>query len=98
MPPVKAATRALSATLFGNEKMAEVIVMLAARSPATTQEISDATGIKYPLARDVLIRLEKGGVLTSVRTGGSRSPLLYEPVSEPYWQAAVALARIVLDT
>jgi predicted ArsR family transcriptional regulator len=97
MPLTKAATRALSATLFGNEKMAEVIFVLATESPATAQEISKKTGISYPLARDVLLRLQKGGLLTSARTGGSRSPLLYDPVDEAYWHAAVALARAILD-
>lgn len=97
MPLTKVETRALSATLFGNEKMAEVLLALAAESPATAKGISDKTGISYPLVRDVLQRLQKGGMLTSARTGGSRSSLLYDPADSDYWHAAVALARAIVE-
>jgi sugar-specific transcriptional regulator TrmB len=75
--------------------MAEVVVALAKHSPATAQEIADITGIRYSLVRDVLVRLEKGQVLTSARTGGARSPLLYEPVRDACWAAARVLAEAI---
>lgn len=88
-------TRVTSAALFGNASMAAVVLALDAHHPATAQEIADNTGIKYSLVRDVLIRLLKTPIVTTIRTGGSRGPLYYDPSDVALWSAAVALARAI---
>lgn len=90
-----AATRQLSAALFGNAKLAEVALFMGSEAvPATAQMVATGTGFGHGMVRDVLRRLVTAGVIDELpRTGGSRSALFYRVVPGPLWSATVALAR-----
>jgi hypothetical protein len=90
-------TRRRSAALFGNEKMAEVVVALDEEGPATAQTIAARTGITHSLVRDVLLRLTAGGAARPLpRLGGSRSPQYYQPVNGDLWAALTAAAQAII--
>lgn len=90
-------TREVSAALFGNEKMAEVVVALAAESGlATAQQVATRLRINHDLARKVLLRLVTAGVVRALpKEGGRRSAQYYEPVQGTAWDALLALATVV---
>jgi len=90
-------TRRLSASLFGNEKVVEVVLALhAVSAPATAQEMSRATGISHSMVRDVLLRLVTSNLATTLpKVGGSRASQYYEATSGPGWERLVALAAWV---
>jgi hypothetical protein len=91
-------TRRRSAALFGNEKTVEVVLALDEEGTATTQMVAATTSIPYSLARDALVRLTAGGAVRQLpRTGGSRSPLYYQPVAGSLWDALTAAARTVVE-
>ena len=91
--------RRLSAALFNNEKLAEVVVALdhgGDRASATAQQIADTTGIQYGMVRDVLVRLAKSGLVVTVpKIGGSRGPQYYQPMDSEGWTHLVRLATWV---
>lgn len=90
--------RELSVAVFGNAKMASVVLGIGEAQIATATEIAELTGIKYTLVRDVLQRLERAGLLESRRDGdGARAPLHYWPSEERIWSALVLLAEAVRD-
>lgn len=88
-------TRELSAALFGNEKLVEVVLALGAQQgAATAQQLSKQTGIDHSMVRSVLVRAAKAGVVETLpRVGGSRSPQYYEPTESALWRASLALAQ-----
>jgi len=90
-----AATRRLSAALFGNEKVAEVVMAIeASHVPCTAQELAVRTSIGHSMVRDVLVRMTTAGVLVALpKIGGTRSPQYYEPPDAEAWLHVVALAR-----
>ena len=94
IPPSIPETRRRSASLFGNEKVAEVIVAVqAAGGPCTAQEISLSTGVGHSMVRDALRRLvESGLVVTLPKVGGARSAQYYTPAEQEAWRLVVSLA------
>lgn len=89
------ALRRSSAAVFGNEKLAEVLVFLAGEStPVTAQMVASGTGINYSLVRDALRRLVTAEVLDEMpRVGGSRSPLFYRAIEGRTRDLMTELAR-----
>ena len=89
--------RRRSAALFGNEKVAEVVLVLAqGGAPATAQELSRTTGVGHSMVRDALLRLAAAGVLLSLpKVGGTRSAQYYEPIDGEGWTLLVRLAAWV---
>lgn len=89
--------RRMSAAVFGNEKLAEVVQFLSTeRAPATAQAVASGTGIPYSLTRDALRRLLAAGVVQELpRLGGSRGPLYYEIVEGKMWRLFVEIAAEV---
>lgn len=85
----------MSAALFGNEKVAEVVLALDGRTaPCTAQELSMQLGIAYSMVRDVLRRLTVAGVLAALpKTGGTRSPQYYERGDNGVWLYLAATCR-----
>lgn len=92
-------TRELSASLFGNEKLVEVVTALAKqRGAATAQQLSKLTGVDHGMVRSVLLRAVAAGVAETLpRAGGSRSPQYYQPTDTALWRATLALAQTVVD-
>lgn len=90
--------RRLSAGIFGNEKLAEVVVALCAtRSGATAQELSLITRISHSMVRDVLVRLVAVGLVTPLpKAGGTRSAQYYVPAPGEGWGRLSALAEWVV--
>jgi hypothetical protein len=86
--------RRRSAALFGNEKVAEVIVVLAqVGGPATAQDLSRITGVGHSMVRDALLRLVTAGAVTSLpKLGGTRSAQFYECIDGEGWALLVGLA------
>lgn len=100
IPPLsaQAETRRISAAVFGNEKMVEVLLALGQEQAATAQVIAAKTGISHSLVRDVLLRLVAGGAVRALpKIGGSRSPQFYEPIEGPLWDALMTAARAVVQ-
>jgi hypothetical protein len=92
------ATRRLSAAVFGNEKIAEIVLILDAEQGAVlAAEIARRTGFGHSLVRDVLVRLSKTTAVRALpKTGNSRGPAYYERVPDsPIWVALVNLARTI---
>jgi hypothetical protein len=95
------ATRRLSALVFGNEKVAEIVLLLEAeRGAVLASEIARKTGFGHSLVRDVLVRLSKTPAVRALpKAGNSRGPAYYEPVVDsPVWIALVELARTIETT
>jgi hypothetical protein len=90
--------RRVSASVFGNEKFAEIVLLLDAEDGAViAADLARRTGFSHSLVRDVLIRLSRtSGVRALPKIGNSRGPAYYEKDSNsPLWPALVALARVV---
>jgi DNA-binding FadR family transcriptional regulator len=81
--------------LFGNEKVAEVVLaMESIHAPSTAQELARQTGIAHSMVRDVLVRLTAAGLLSPLpRIGGARSAQYYEINDADPWAHLTALAR-----
>ncbi len=97
------ATRRLSAIIFGNEKFAEIVLLLDSEPGALlAAEIARRTGFGHSLVRAVLIRLSGTPALRALpKTGHPRGPAYYEKnLESELWPALVSLARVVmgLDT
>lgn len=92
-------TRDLSSALFGNEKMIEVVLAVAAEHDhATAQQVAKRVGVNHDLARKPLLRLVEGGMLVALpREGGRRSPQYYEAAPGPRWEAMKALCRTLVQ-
>src|ERR1700728_5038762 len=91
-------TRRVSASVFGNEKLAEIVLLLESEDGAVlAADISRRTGLRRSLVRDVLVRLSKTSALRALpKTGNPRGPAYYEKVADSkLWPALVALARAV---
>ena len=90
--------RRVSASIFGNEKVAEIVILLdEERGALLAADISRRTGFGHSLVRDVLVRLSKTSALRALpKTGNPRGPAYYEKNAEsPLWPALVELARLV---
>jgi ribosomal protein S25 len=87
-------TRRRSAALFGNEKTVEVVLALQDEGTATAQMILARTGIGHSMVRDALGRLVEGGVVRALpKTGGTRSPQYYQPISGRVWDTLLATVQ-----
>jgi predicted HTH transcriptional regulator len=90
-------TRRRSAALFGNEKIAEVVVALNLEGTATAQQIHTTTRIAHSMIRDALGRLVQGGVVRALpKAGHSRSEQYYQPVEGNVWTALVTMTEALL--
>jgi hypothetical protein len=93
--------RRISASIFGNEKIAEIVLLLESEPGALhAADIQRRTGFAHSLIRDVLERLGKTPALRALpRTGSARGPAYYEKCPDsPLWRALVGLAQAVLAT
>jgi hypothetical protein len=95
------ATRRVSASIFGNEKIAEIVLLLEAEPGALlAADISRRTGFGHSLVRDVLVRLSRTSALRALpKVGNARGPAYYEKNAEsPLWQALVNLAQVITSS
>jgi len=91
-------TRRLSASIFGNEKIAEIVLILDAEPGALlAAEIARRTGFGHSLVRDVLVRLSRTPALRALpRAGNPRAPAYYaKNAKSPLWAALAQLAQAV---
>lgn len=91
-------TRRVSASVFGNEKIAEIVLILDAEPGALlAAEVARRTGFGHSLVRDVLVRLSRTPALRALPRGGnSRGPAYYEKNAEsPLWIALAQLAQVI---
>jgi hypothetical protein len=91
-------TRRISASIFGNEKLAEIVLLLDSEDGAVlAADLARRTGFSHSLVRDVLIRLGRTSAVRALpKTGNPRGPAYYEKDRHsPLWPALVALARAV---
>ena len=94
------ATRRISASIFGNEKFAEIVLLLDSEPGALlAAEISRRTGFGHSLVRAVLLRLSSTSALRALpKAGHPRGPAYYEKNTEsPLWPALVGLARVITE-
>jgi len=92
------ATRTVSATLFNNDKLVEVVLAIARwDGPAfTIQEIATKVAINHDLAKKVVNRLEAVDMLKrQPRLGGRRGALPFEVQGGRAWDALVRLAEAI---
>ena len=90
--------RRTSTNIFGNEKLAEIVLMLNAEPGALlAADIARRTGFGHSLVRDVLVRLSKTSAIRALpKTGNPRGPAYYEKDSQsPLWAPLVQLAQAV---
>lgn len=86
-------TRRISASIFGNEKLAEIVLLLDSEDGAVlAADLARRTGFSHSLVRDVLIRLGRTSAVRALpKTGNPRGPACgvnstgYEP-SRPSWR------------
>jgi hypothetical protein len=91
-------TRRISADLFGNEKVAEIVMLLESEPGALlAADICRQTGFGHSLVRDVLVKLSRTPAVRALpKTGNRRGPAYYEKNSDStLWPALVALAKAV---
>ena len=91
-------TRRISASIFGNEKLAEIVLLLEDEDGALlAADLSRRTGFTHSLVMDVLVRLSKTSAVRALpRTGNPRGPAYFEKCPDsPLWSPLVALARVV---
>jgi hypothetical protein len=94
------AARRISTSIFGNEKIAEIVLLMDDEPGAlTAAEISRRTGFGHSLVRDVLLRLGKTPAVRALpKTGNPRGPAYYEKnLDSPLWPALVRLARVIVS-
>jgi hypothetical protein len=74
----------MSASIFGNEKLAEIVLLLEAEDGALlAAELSRRTGFTHSLVMDVLVRLSKTSAVRALpRTGNPRGPAYFEKCPE----------------
>lgn len=90
--------RRISVGIFGNEKLAEIVLLLEGEDGALlASELSRRTGFTHSLVMDVLVRLGKTSAVRGLpRAGNSRWPAYFEKCpGSPLWPPLVALARVV---
>jgi hypothetical protein len=87
--------RDVSYKIFGNEKVAEVVLALHRQSGiATAQMLAKESGIEHPLVRAVAQRLVGSGAVRELPRASRRGALYYEVVDDsPVWSPLVALAQ-----
>jgi len=93
--------RRVSASLFGNEKIAEIILLLEEEAGAVlAADLVRQTGFGHSLVRDVLVRLSRTSAVRALpRMGNPRGPAYYEKNElSSLWPALVALAKAIVDT
>ena len=93
--------RRISSYIFGNEKIAEIVLLLESEDGALhAAEIQRRTGFTHSLVRDVLEKLSKTQALRALpRTGSSRGVAYYEKCPDSLlWPALVSLAQAVMST
>ena len=91
-------TRRISASIFGNEKLAEIVLLLDSEDGAVlAADLARRTAFSHSLVRDVPIRLGRTSAVRALpKTGSPRGPAYYEKDQHsPLWPALVALARAV---
>jgi hypothetical protein len=91
--------RRISASIFGNEKLAEIVLLLDSEDGAVlAADLARRTGFGHSLVRDVLIRLDRTSAVRALpKSGNARGPAYYEKnLSSPLWPSLVALARAVV--
>lgn len=91
--------RLISASIFGNEKLAEIVLLLDSEDGAIlAADLVRRTGFGHSLVRDVLIRLDRAPAVRALpKSGNSRGPAYYEKnPNSPLWPSLVALARAVV--
>jgi hypothetical protein len=92
------AARRISANIFGNEKIAEIVLLMDTEHGAlTAAEISRRTSFGHSLVRDVLLRLGKTPAVRALpKAGNARGPAYYEKnLDSPLWPALVKLAQVI---
>jgi hypothetical protein len=92
--------RRISTNIFGNEKVAEIVLLMEAEPGAlTAAEISRRTGFGHSLVRDVLMRLSKTPAVRALpKTGNPRGPAYYEKAADSrLWPALVRLADVIMS-
>ncbi|MGO9292382.1 MAG: hypothetical protein ACLP52_00615 [Streptosporangiaceae bacterium] len=95
-----ASARHISTSIFGNEKVAEIVLVLDAEPGALlVAEIARRTGFGHSLVADVLKRLSKTPALRALpKAGNLRGPAYYEKnVDSPLWSALVQLAEVIVS-
>jgi len=93
--------RRVSASVFGNEKIAEIILILEQEAGAVlAADLVRQTGFGHSLVRDVLVRLDRTSAVRALpRTGNPRGPAYYAKNElSPLWPALVALAKAIVET
>jgi hypothetical protein len=91
-------TRRISTSIFGNEKLAEIVLLLDAEPGALlAADISRRTGFGHSLVRDVLVRLSRTPAVRALpKAGNPRGPAYYEKNADsPLWPALVQLAEAI---
>jgi hypothetical protein len=94
------AARRISASIFGNEKIAEIVLLLdAERGALTATEIARRTGFGHSLVRDVLLRLAKTPAVRALpKATNPRGPAYFEKnLNSPLWPALVGLAQVIVS-
>jgi hypothetical protein len=92
--------RRISASIFGNEKIAEIVLLMDAEHGAlTAAEISRRTGFGHSLVRDVLLRLGRTSAVRALpKASNPRGPAYYEKnLDSPLWTALVRLAEVIVS-
>jgi hypothetical protein len=92
--------RRISTNIFGNEKVAEIVLLMEAEPGAlTAAEISRRTGFGHSLVRDVLLRLSKTPAVRALpKAGNPRGPAYYEKAADSrLWPALVRLADVIVS-
>jgi hypothetical protein len=91
-------TRRMSASIFGNEKLAEIVLLLEEEDGAVlASDLARRTGFSHSLVRDVLIRLSRTPAVRALpKAGNPRGPAYFQKNRDgPLWPALVDLARAV---
>jgi hypothetical protein len=92
--------RRISTNIFGNEKVAEIVLLMEAEpGELTAAEISRRTGFGHSLVRDVLLRLSKTPAVRALpKAGNPRGPAYYEKAVDSHlWPALVRLADVIVS-
>lgn len=85
--------RRRSGALFGNEKVAELVLALDRSLPTTAQAVALPLGIPHNLVTPVLRRLVGASLIAPLPRVGSRSAAYYDRVYDPAWDQLVRLCR-----
>jgi hypothetical protein len=94
------ATRRRSFAVFRNEKVVELVSLMAEGGmPTTAQALAIRAGIAQNLARAVLLKLSEAGIIMLLPRLGSRSPAYFAQADGIAWSHLVALCRsLALET